>query len=63
MSKKTPVEIHVIGCSASGSMPVVLAGVMVAVEGTVPKTPPARKRPTPRAPRHSSSTRVNIVLV
>ena len=39
MSKKTPVEIHVIGCSASGSMPVVLAGVMVAVEDTVPKTP------------------------
>ena len=32
MSKKTPVEIHVIGRSASGNMPVVLAGVTVAIE-------------------------------
>src|SRR5262245_28285600 len=32
MSKKTPVEVHVIGRTASGNMPVVLAGVMVTIE-------------------------------
>src|SRR5262245_49586629 len=39
MSKKTPVEVHVIGRTASGNMPVVLAGVMVTIEDLGSKNP------------------------